>query len=146
MQKKNNVEIMHHIQNMKHLKKNNFLFIGMLVFILLFQHFAFPALKQTFGFINLNTGTFSNSYFEKSSIDYKNNQIDLFLESESEDEDEFHDAQVYSKASFSNHCNYSTHHYSVFINTLYLRLVFLNQHKVDLPFFILYHSWKSYLA
>jgi hypothetical protein len=144
MQKKNSFGIMHHIQNMKNLKKNNFLFIGILLFVLLIQHFSFANLKNTFEFINLNTGATSNNYFEKNSVDYPNNQIDLFVESE--DEDETHNDYGYSRIFFSNNWNSKSHHYSVLINTLYLRLAYSNHSKIELPFFVLYHAWKSDLS
>jgi len=137
---------MHHIQNMKNLKKNNFFLIGMFLFVLLIQQFAFTTLKNTFGFINLNAGATSKSYFEKKSVDHHNDQINLFVESESEDEDEIHNNQCYSRTSFSNNWNSKSHHYSVLINTLYLSLASSNQSKIKLPYFILYHSWKCKLS
>ncbi|MEI8141649.1 MAG: hypothetical protein WCG90_02155 [Chitinophagia bacterium] len=135
MQKKNTVKML-----------VKFRFIGMLLFICLLHQLAFATLQNTFGFSSLNSVTISNSYSEKSNLDLYNNQIDLFVESESEDEDELHHENDNSKNSFSNHCNCNSNHYSVLINTLYLRLASTNQSKIELPFFVLYHAWKSDLS
>lgn len=133
MQKKNTVKMM-----------VKFRFIGMLLFICLLHQLAFATLQNTFGFSNLNSVPISNSYSEKSNLDLYNNQIDLFVESE--DEDELHNEQSYLSAYSSNHYNYKSYHYTVLIKTQYLRLALANLLKAQLPFFMLYNSWKSDLS
>ena len=133
MQKKNTAKMM-----------VKFRFIGMLLFICLLHQLAFATLQNTFGFSTINLVPISNIYSEKSNLDLYNNQIDLFVESE--DEDELHNEQSYLSTYSSNHYNYKSYHYTVLINTLYLRLASTNQSKIELPFFMLYNSWKSDLS
>jgi hypothetical protein len=123
-----------------------FRFIGMLLFICLIHQLAFATLQNTFGFSSLNSVTISNSYSEKNNLDFYNNQIDLFVESEDEDEKELHQEHDNSNTSTLDHCKYYSNHYSLLISTLYLRLASTNQSKIELPFFVLYHAWKSDLS
>lgn len=146
MQKTNSVEKMHLMNGMQHMKSTNFRFISMLLIAFLLQHFSFATLQNSLGFSNLNSGTVLNSYFEKGTFAHQNSQLDIFIESESEDEDELHNMPVYLKGFISNHSDFKSLHYTGFINTLYLRLASSNLLKVELPYFILYHAWKSDLS
>ena len=143
MQIKNTVKKMHHSKGMKLMKKVNLHFIGLLIFISLFQHFSFAPLQSTLGLSKSISGTTQNSHFEKTSVKHHQSQIDLFVEFE---EDEPQNEHVYLKASHSINCNFNSTHYSVLTNTLYLRLAFANLNKVEMPFFVLHHSWKSDLS
>lgn len=135
MQKKNTVKIMF-----------NFRFIGLLCIAFLLQHFSFATFQNNLGFNHLNSGIAQNNYFEKSSTNQHDSEFEVFIEIASEDEDEIHNEQVVYSELFSHKQHFNDLLYSAAINTLYLRLVSTNQHKVDVPFFILFHSWKSYLA
>jgi len=143
MQIKNTIQIMLHSKGMKLMKKVNLRFIGLLIFISLFQHFSFATLPITPGLSKSISGTTQNSHFEKTSVKHHQSQIDLFVEFE---EDDLQNEQVYLRASLSSNCHFNSNHYSVLTNTLYLRLAFANHSKVVLPFFVLHHSWKSDLS
>jgi hypothetical protein len=143
MQIKNTIQIMLHSKGMKLMKKVNLRFIGLLIFISLFQHFSFATLPITPGLSKSISGTIQNSHFEKTSVKHDQSQIDLFVEFE---EDDLQNEQVYLRASLSSNCHFNSNHYSVLTNTLYLRLAFANHSKVVLPFFVLHHSWKSDLS
>jgi len=125
------------------MKKVNIRFIGLLIFISLFQQFSFAPSPNTPGLSKSISGATQNSHFEKTSVKHLQSQIDLLVEFE---EDELQNEQVYLKASLSNNCNFNTNHYSILTNTLYLRLAFANLDKVVLPFFVIYNSWKIHLS
>ena len=125
------------------MKKVNVRFIGLLIFISLFQQFSFAPSPNTPGLSKSISGATQNSHFEKTSVKHLQSQIDLLVEFE---EDELQNEQVYLKASLSNNCNFNTNHYSILTNTLYLRLAFANLRKVETPFFVLHHSWKIHLS
>jgi len=132
---------MHYSKGLKLMKKVNLRFIGLLIFISLFQHFSFANAQSTPELSISRSGTLQNSYLEKTSLEHHQNQIGLFVEFE---EDEVQNEQVYLRAALTS--NFIANHYSVLTNTLYLRLAFANLSKVELPFFVLYHSWKSDLS
>ncbi len=134
---------MHHYKGMKLMKKVNVRLIGLLIFISLFQHFSFAPLQSTLGLSKPSSSTIQNTHFEKNSVKHYQNQTDLFVEFE---EDELQNEHVYLKASLSSNWNFNSNHYSVLTNTLYLSLAFANLRKVEMPFFVLYHSWKSDLS
>jgi hypothetical protein len=124
----------------------NFRFIGLLCFAFLLQQLSFTTLQNNFQSNHLNSGILQNSYFEKGSANHQQSKLELFTEVVTEDEDEVHNEQGVYKVSNSGKQDFNTEHYSNAIHTLYLSLASTNQHKVDLPFFILFHSWKSHLA
>lgn len=134
---------MHHSKGMKLMKKVNVRFIGLLIFISLFQHFSFAPSPITPGLSKSISGATQNSHFEKTSVKHHQSQTDLFVELE---EDEVQNEHVYLKASLSSNCNFNSNHYSILTNTLYLSLAFANLRKVETPFFVLHHSWKSDLS
>lgn len=134
---------MHHSKGMKLMKKVNVRFIGLLIFISLFQHFSFAPSPNTPGLSKSISATTQNSHFEKTSLKHHQSQIDLFVELE---EDEVQNEHVYLKTLLSSNCNFNSNHYSVLTNTLYLSLAFANLRKVETPFFVLHHSWKSDLS
>jgi hypothetical protein len=146
MQKKNTAVIMQLMKSMQHKKWINFRFIGLLCIAFLLQHLSFATLQNSFGFKNLNSGIAQNSYFEKGSTNHHDSELELFIEDASEEEDEVHSEQIVYNGYLSGNQTFNALHYTDAINTLYLRLASTNQHKVDLPFFLLYHSWKSHLA
>jgi hypothetical protein len=141
MQIKNTVKIMHHSKGMKLMKKVNLRFIGLLIFISLFQQFSFPPSPNTPGLSKSISGTTQNAHFEKTSVKHHQSQIGLFVEFE---EDEVQNEQVYLRAALTS--NFIANNYSVLLNTLYLRLAFASLSKVELPLFVRYHSWKSHLS
>ena len=143
MQIKNTVKIMHHSKGMKLMKKVNVRFIVLLIFVSLFQHFSFAPSQSTLRLSKSISGTIQNTHFEKTSVKHHQSQTDLFVEFE---EDELQNEHVYLKASLSSNCNFNSNHYSALTNTLYLSLAFANLSKVELPFFVLHHSWKSDLS
>jgi len=143
MQIKNTVKIMHHSKGMKLMKKVNLRFIGLLIFISLFQQFSFTPSPNTPGLSKSISGTTQNNHFEKTSVKHHQSQTDLFVELE---EDEVQNERVYLKASLSSNWNFNSNNYSVLTNTLYLSLAFANLSKVEMPFFVLHHSWKSELS
>jgi len=132
---------MHYSKGLKLMKKVNLRFIGLLIFISLFQHFSFANAQSTPELSISRSGTLQNSYLEKTSLEHHQNQIGLFVEFE---EDEVQNEQVYLRAALTS--NFIANNYSVLTNTLYLRLAFANLSKAELPFFVLYHSWKSDLS
>lgn len=134
---------MHHSKGVKLMKKVNFRFIGLLILISIFQHFSFATLPITPGLSKPSSGTIQSSSFEKTSVEHHQSQIGLFVEFE---EDELQNEQTHLRASISSNCNFNSNHYSELMNTLYLSLAFANLNKVELPFFVLYHSWKSDLS
>jgi len=146
MQKDFLMAILGHIKGIYQKKWINFRFIGLLFFAFLIQQLSFATLQKSFGFKNLNSGIAQNRYFEKSSTDKHDSELELFMEETSEDEDEVHNEQDFYQDFNSSNQTSNAEHYSNAINTLYLSLASSNQHKVDLPFFILFPSWKSDLA
>ena len=135
MQKKSTVKIM-----------VNFRFIGLLTIAFFLQHFSFTGLQNNFGFNHLNAGIVQNNYFEKGNPKQQGSAQEMFAEVADEDEDEVNNEQDFCPVINSSNQSSHAQHYSNAINTLYLSLASNNQHKVDLPFFILFHSWKSDLA
>ena len=140
MQKKNIVKI---IQGKKwiHIR-----FIVLLCIAFLFQHLSFANEQNIEAFSNLHYRASQNKYFEKGNAQDHSPQLHLFVEAESEDEDDVHNEQFVCNGIISTNQNFKAIHFADAINTLYLKLASTHQHKVDLPFFILYHCWKSYLA
>jgi len=124
----------------------NFRFIALICIAFLFPQLAFTTLHKTVGYAHLSSGITQNNYFENGTTSDQEPQVNLFVEAESEDEDDVHDEQTVCNGSISSHQNFKIVHFTGTINTLYLRLAFSNLHKVELPFFILYHAWKSHLA
>ena len=124
----------------------NFRFIGLICFAFLLQQFSIDTLQNNFQFNHLNQGILQNSYFEKGNANHQESKLELFTEVLAEDEDEVDNKQgVYKVFNFDKQY-FNSEHYSNAIHILYLSLASANQHKVDLPFFILFHSWKSHLA
>ena len=134
------------MKNMKNIKMINFRFIGLLCIAFLLQHFSYATLQNSFGFKTLSSGVTQNNYFEKQTSELPDSQINVFVDAESEDEDEIHNEQDVSNDLISYNQIFKAERYTDVVNTLYLKLASINQHKVDLPFFILYHSWKSDLV
>lgn len=132
---------MHYSEGLKLMKKVNLRFIGLLIFISLFQHFSFANSQSTPELSISRSDTIQNSYLEKTSVEHHQNQIGLFVEFE---EDEVQNEQVYLRATLTS--NFIANNYSILTNTLYLSLAFANLNKVELPLFVLYHSWKSHLS
>jgi hypothetical protein len=146
MQKTNTVDLTHNLKAMQQKKLINFRFIGLLLIAFLLQHFSFASLQQTFGFLNTSSEITQSSFLEKSGASRHDNELDIFIEVESEDEDEVHHQALYFNGFTSENNSFKALHYSGFIHTLYLRLATTNLHKVEPPLFLLYHSWKSHLA
>ncbi|HJV18914.1 MAG TPA: hypothetical protein VJ552_03455 [Sediminibacterium sp.] len=124
----------------------SFRLITLLFIAALLQHFAFATLQSTSGFSHAYSWGTQTSYYEKGTIPHHDSQLDLFIEVESNDEDEIHNTQVHLNSSIAKSYTFEAFHYTYFINTLYLRLVSSNRHKVEPPYFVLYHSWKSDLS
>jgi hypothetical protein len=125
------------------MKKVNLHFIGLLIFISLFQPFSFAPSPITPGLSKQSSGTILYSSLKKPSAEHHQSQISLIVEFE---EDEVQNEHVYSRSSISSHFNFNSNHYSLLLNTLYLSLAFANLSKVELPLFVRYHSWKSHLS
>ena len=124
----------------------NFRFIVLLCIAFLFQHLSFATELKKGVFTSHPYGVTQNNYFEKGTTQDHSPQLHLFVEAESEDEDDVHNEQFVCNGIISTNQNFKAIHFADAINTLYLKLASTHQHKVDLPFFILYHCWKSYLA
>ncbi len=144
---KKHIEVIkHHMKAMQQTKLIHFRFIVLIFIAFIVPHLAFTTQHTTVAFNHLSSGIAQNSYFEKGTPYDQEPQVNLFVEAESENEDDVHDEQTVCKATLCTHQNFNAAQFAVAINTLYLRLAFSNLHKVALPFFILYHSWKSHLA
>ncbi|OYX96252.1 MAG: hypothetical protein B7Y76_08990 [Sphingobacteriia bacterium 35-40-5] len=146
MQKKHIEVIKHHMKNMQQNKLIHFRFIVLIFIAFLFPQLAFTTLHKTVGYSHLSSGVTQNNYFENGTTSNQEPQIILFVEAESEDEDDVHNEQEDVNGLSASYQAFNAIHYSDAINTLYLRLASNIQHKVDVPFFVLYHSWKSHLA
>ena len=144
--KKEEESIKRDMKSTQYKKLIHFRFIVLLSIGFLFQHLSFDTLPKNFGFSSSSFEVTQNNYFEKGTTDQHDPQINLFVEAESEDEDDVHDEKEQVNGFIACYQNFNAFHYSDAINTLYLSLASNNQHKVDLPFFVLYHSWKSHLA
>lgn len=127
-------------------KMLNFRLVVLLCIAFLFQQVSFATEQNTIGLTNQHYGVTQNNYFEKGSSEHQDLQLHLFVEAESEDEDDVHNKESDCNEFISSCQNSKIYRYTEAINKLSLKLVSTNQHKVDLPFFILYHSWKSHLA
>jgi hypothetical protein len=136
----------HSIKKLPRMAPINFRLVLLLLIAILLQHFAFATLQSSFGYFHTNSGISQNGYFEKGTIPHQESQLDLFIEAESSDEDEIHNEQIHPNGPFDKNYTFESFHYSYFIHTLYLRLVSSNLRKVELPYFVLYHSWKSDLS
>jgi hypothetical protein len=86
--------ILGHIKGIYQKKWINFRFIGLLCIAFLLQHLSFATLQNSFGFKNLNSGIAQNRYFEKSSTNQHDSELELFMEDTSEDEYEVHNDQI----------------------------------------------------
>ncbi|MDD2794116.1 MAG: hypothetical protein PHD73_13125 [Sediminibacterium sp.] len=124
----------------------NFRLVPLLLTAILLQHFAFATLHNSFGSLHISSGISQTGYFEKGTIPHQESQLDLYIEIESGDEDEVHNEQIPTTGSIAKDYTFEGVHYNYFIRTLYLRLVSSNRRKVELPYFVLYHSWKSHLS
>ena len=121
-------------------------FIGLLCVAFFLQHFSYATLQNNYVLNIFRSEAKVNNYIEKAASEIPNFDISVFEEVESEDEDEIQNEQVVYSEFFSDNQSFNALHYSTVTNTLFLRLASTIQHKVDLPFFILFHSWKSDLA
>jgi hypothetical protein len=147
MQKEILMAIWGHMKGVHQKKWINFRFIGLLCFVFLLQQLSFATLQNNFQLNPLDQGVvLQNCYFEKGEANHQDSKIELFTEVVAEDEDEIHNEQGVCKVFNSGKQTFNIEHYSNAIHILYLSLASTNQHKVDLPFFILFHSWKSHLA
>lgn len=124
----------------------NFRLVSLLLIAIFLQHFAFATLQDSFGALHKNSTGIQTGYIEKGSIPLQGNQLDLYIELESSDEDEVHNEQTPLSGSIVKNYTLEGFHYSYFIHTLYLRLASSKRSKVELPYFVLYHSWKSDLC
>lgn len=136
----------HSIKRLPRMAPINFRLVLLLLIAILLQHFAFATLQSSFGYFHTNSGISQTGYFEKGTIPHQESQLDLYIEVEPSDEDEVHNDQIHLNASIAKNYLFEGFHYSYFIHTLYLRLVSANRQKVELPYFVLYHSWKSHLS
>ena len=127
-------------------KMFNFRLVVLLCIAFLFQQVSFATEQNKIGLTSQHFGINQNNYFEKGNTENQEPQLHLVAEAESEDEDDVHNEQVNCNKFISSNQNLTSVHYTDIISTLFLKLASTNQHKVDLPFFILYHCWKSYLA
>ena len=134
------------MKNMQYKKMHDFRFIGLLCIAFLFQDFSFATQQKSSECTNLSYKVIQNNFIEKGNTEHQYPQLYLFVEAESEDEDEIHNEQNVYNEFISTNQNFNVINYTDAINRLFLRLASTYQHKVDLPFFILYHSWKSHLA
>ena len=123
-----------------------FRLIGLFCIAFLFQHFSYANLLPNFASNPLKIGLAQNKFFERNTSEIPYHQLNVFEEVESEDEDEVHNNQEVCNELISSNQSLQLVHYTSAINRLFLKLASNNQHKVDLPFFILYHSWKSELV
>lgn len=130
----------------KHLKMFNFRFIAFLCISVFFQHLSFATEQKKIEGTELTSRISYNNHFENGSDNQQETQLHIFVEAESEDEDDIHNEKSFCNDIISSNQNFKANIYTNAVKTLYLRLAFLYQHKVELPFFILYHSWKSHLA
>ena len=121
-------------------------FIALICIAFLVPNLAFTTQQKTLGFTSFGSGVTEIKYFENGTKDHQEPQINLYVEADSEDEDEVEHEQVLCNGFNSSHQNLKEVHYTDAINILYLRLASTHLHKVDIPFFLLYHSWKSHLA
>lgn len=145
--KKNNLVAIGGLLNGLGQKKGiNFRFIGLLCIAFLFQHFSYATLQSNFESHSLKSGFTQNKFFEKTASEIPHLQFNVFEEVESEDEDEVHNNQEITNVFLCPKQDIKLVHYTNAINRLFLKLASKNQRKVDLPFFILYHSWKSELV
>jgi hypothetical protein len=135
-----------HKNNMQSKKMLNFRLVVLLCIAFLFQQVSFATEQNKIGLTSQHFGINQNKYFEKGNTENQELQLHLVAEAESEDEDDVHNEQVNCNKFISSNQNLTSVHYTDIISTLFLKLASTNQHKVDLPFFILYHCWKSYLA
>ena len=127
-------------------KMFNFRLVVLLCIAFLFQQVSFATEQNKIGLTSQHFGINQNNYFEKGNSENQELQLHLVAEAESEDEDDVHNEQVNCNKFISSNQNLTSVHYTDIISRLFLKLASTNQHKVDLPFFILYHCWKSYLA
>jgi hypothetical protein len=127
-------------------KMINFRFIVLLCIAFLFQHLSFATEQKTDVFTSHPCGVTQNNYFEKGTAQNHSSQLHIVVEAESEDEDDVHNDQDVCNGLVSSNQNFKALYFANTFNALYLKLASNNQHKVDLPFFILYHCWKSHLA
>ena len=146
MHKNKIVLIKGQMKNMKNIKMINFRFIGLLCIAFLLQHFSYATLQNNFTLNTIRSEAKVNIYVEKAASEIPNLDINVFEEVESEDEDDIHNEQNVSNDLISFNQIFNPECYTDVVNTLYLKLASANQHKVELPFFILYHSWKSELV
>lgn len=121
-------------------------FIGLLCVAFFLQHFSYATLQNNFALNTIRSEAKVNNYVEKAASEIPNLDINVFEEVESEDEDDIHNEQNVSNDLISFNQIFNSECYTDVVNTLYLKLASANQHKVELPFFILYHSWKSELV
>ena len=134
------------LESMKNNKWINFRFIGLLCIAFFLQQFYYATFQTIFALNNLRTEATQNNYFEQTTSEIPNFDLNVFEEVESEDEDDVQNEQAVCNVFISSNRGLKLVHYTNAINRLFLKLAGTNQHKVDLPFFILYHSWKSELA
>lgn len=121
-------------------------FIGLLCVAFFLQHISYATLQNNFTLNTIRSEAKVNNYVEKAASEIPNLDINVFVDAESEDEDDIHNEQDVSNDLISYNQIFKAERYTDVVNTLYLKLASTNQHKVDLPFFILYHSWKSDLV
>ena len=146
MQGKHIEVIKRHMKSMQQKKSIDIRFIVLIFIAFLVPNLAFTTQQKTLGFTSFVSGATEIKYFENGTKDHQEPQINLCVEADSEDEDEVEHEQVLCNGFNSSHQNLKEVHYTDAINILYLRLASTHLHKVDIPFFLLYHSWKSHLA
>lgn len=146
MQKKEIELIERHMKSSHPKRWASFRFIILICIAFLFPQLAFTTQHNEVGFTNLCSAFSKINHFEKGTSKDQELQLNLFVEAEPEDEDDEHDEHEHVNDFIATYQTFNAFQHSDAINTLYLRLASDHQHKADLPFFILYHSWKSHLA
>ncbi len=137
--------IVHIASNVNYIRlktRFNLRFFGLTALLFLLQPFSFASFQTSLGFKKIDSAYTYAFFTENIPVDHHQN-IDLFIEVETAEEDEVKHAPDQTCSLKGNLITLKERYYTSFVNIRYLQLAQSKHHKTEPPFFILYHSWKS---
>jgi hypothetical protein len=125
--------------------RRNFRFVVLLALIAFVQQFSFASLYHSFGFLETYSKLEASHQVQKAPTHPRDTRLGLNIDIEIAEEDDVQHSQDQCCDDVQRR-QVEELRYSSFLKSRYLRSGDFFTHKADLPFFILYHSWKSDLS
>lgn len=120
-------------------------FFVLLSLIFLLQPFSFASLQKSLAWID-SKSSFCQAILTEKTPHNQHQYIDQAVDVETVEEDEVQHTHEEYWTCANRLITFKERHYTSYINIRYLRLAYSIHHKAEPALFVLYHSWKDYLA